>query len=59
MNEEEYTWTNAMFQKTVSHWRARAEAAEAELNVTRDLLRAVPETSAAWYADICDYLETL
>jgi len=34
------------------------EALRDELDVTRDLLRSVPEHSAAWYADICDYLET-
>ena len=38
---------------------ATLEALRDELDVTRDLLRSVPEHSAAWYADICDYLETL
>ena len=40
-------------------WKQRAKAAEAELAVTRDLLRNVPEHSASWYEDIADYLETL
>ena len=38
---------------------AECERLRAELSVARDLLSGVPEHSAGWYADICDYLETL
>jgi len=38
---------------------AECEWLRAELSVARDLLSGVPEHSAGWYADICDYLETL
>ena len=38
---------------------AECERLRAELSVARDLLSGVPEYSAGWYADICDYLETL
>jgi len=43
----------------VAEYRAEVERLRDELDVTRDLLRSVPEHSAGWYADICDYLETL
>ena len=38
---------------------AECERLRTELSVARDLLSGVPEHSAGWYADICDYLETL
>ena len=38
--------------------RRIVDSLQAELSVCRDLLRSVPEHSEAWYADICDYLET-
>lgn len=37
---------------------AEVERLQQELSVCRDLLQSVPEHSEAWYADICDYLET-
>ena len=40
-------------------WKQRAEAAEAELGVTRSLLTGAVDGRLMWYEDIADYLETL
>ena len=37
MDEKEYTWTNAMFQQTVSYWRSRADARAEGANQERSL----------------------